>query len=251
MFFFVSVLVGGLFAWIAVQIGFYATWILFFHLVLAAYIAIFLTPIIIPNISAAATTDYGTALILASVAIATLFIAYGICFACLTGHLRVEFPKIFDSVIAGLLGFQAGFLVWSFVILVFCLTPLAKSDYCRTHGFDVNSQQSNISFVCWWCDRFHSLVSIPGSQKTSDQIVRTLWAKMATPKAKTHDADAGEEAGNPGTPPPPPPGNTPGNTPASTAAPDAGPTPAKTNGDSKGSPGSKDEHPAERHSAPR
>jgi hypothetical protein len=223
MFFFVSVLVGGLFAWIAVQIGFYATWILFFHLVLSVYMAIFLTPLIVPNVPAATATDYGNALILMSVAIATLFIAYGICFACLTGHLRVEFPKIFDSVIAGLLGFQAGFLVWSFVILVFCLTPLAKSDFCKAHGFDVPSQQSNISFVCWWCDRFHSLVSTPGSQTTSHRIVKSLWAKAATPKAKAHDADTEGESGNPATPPPPPPGNTPGKT----IEPDAGLTPAK------------------------
>ena len=189
MVFWLAVVVGGVFAWIAVQIGFYATWILFFHLLLAAYVAIFLTPVIIANVPAATTTDYGFALILLSVAVATLCIAYGICFACLTGHLRVEFPKIFDSAIAGLLGFQAGFLVWSFLAFTFCLTPLSKADFSKTFGFDAQSQKSNIAFLCWWCDRFHGFVSCPGPQPSSRDEV-ALLEKAALPAKDEPGVDA-------------------------------------------------------------
>ncbi len=189
MVFWLAVAVGGIFAWVAVQIGFYATWILFFHLVLSAYVAIFLTPVIIANVPAATTTDYGYALILMSVAVATLCIAYGICFACLTGHLRVEFPKIFDSLFAGLLGFQAGFLVLSFLTFTFCLTPLSKADFCKTFGLDAQSQKSNIAFMCWWCDRVHGFVSCPGPQPNSKKEVERL-VHAATPAAEEPGVDA-------------------------------------------------------------
>ena len=205
MVFWLAVAVGGVFAWIAVQIGFYATWILFFHLLLSAYVAIFLTPVIIANVPAATTTDYGYALILLSVAVATLCIAYGICFACLTGHLRVEFPKIFDSIVAGLLGFQAGFLVLSFLTLTFCLTPLSKADFCKRLGFDAQSQKSNIAFLCWWCDRLHGLVSCPGPQPSSRVEVAHLVEKAALSTTEEPGLDAEGDPTKPGPPPPPPP----------------------------------------------
>ena len=143
MIFWLAVATGGLFAWIAVQIGFYATWILFFHLLLAAYAAIFLTPVIIANVPDATTTDYGYALIFVGVAVATLCIGYGICFACLMGQLRVEFPKIFDGIGAGLLGFQVGFLLLSFLSFTLCLTPLAKSDLFKTVGLDARAKEQH------------------------------------------------------------------------------------------------------------
>ena len=95
MVFWLAVLVGALFAWIAVRIGFYATWILFFHLLLAAYVAIFLAPVVIADVPAAtAIPGYGYALTLVSIAVATLFVAYGTCYACLSGRLRLEFPRV-------------------------------------------------------------------------------------------------------------------------------------------------------------
>jgi hypothetical protein len=202
MVFWLAVAVGGLFAWVAVQIGFYATWILFFHLLLAAYAAIFLTPVIIANVPAATTTDYGYAMIFLCVAVATLCIAYGICFACLTGHLRVEFPKIFDGIFAGLLGFQAGFLVLSFFSFTFCLTPMGQSDFGKTFGLDAHSQRSNIAFLCWWCDRVHGLVSRPGPQPNSRDEVALLQKVSAPAKADPGtDLEGAEKSAAPPLPP--------------------------------------------------
>ena len=203
MVFWLAVAVGGIFAWVGVQIGFYATWILFFHLLLAAYAAIFLTPVIIANVPAATTTDYGYAMIFMCVAVATLCIAYGICFACLTGHLRVEFPKIFDGIGAGLLGFQAGFLVLSFLSFTFCLTPLAQNDFAKKLRLDAPAQKSNIAFLCWWCDRVHGLVSRPGDQPSSGKEVADLLVKVAAPVKDPSGSDAGGAAEKSAPLPPP------------------------------------------------
>jgi hypothetical protein len=204
MVFWLAVAVGGLFAWVAVQIGFYATWILFFHLLLAAYAAIFVTPLIIANVPAATTTDYGYAMIFLCVAIATLCIAYGICFACLTGHLRVEFPKLFDGIAAGLLGFQAGFLVLSFLSFTFCLTPLGHSGFAKSFGLDAQAQRSNIAFLCWWCDRLHGFISRPGPQPSSRDEVELLQKAAAPAKDSSRDAGGTEKSAVPPSSPPAP-----------------------------------------------
>ena len=91
MVFWLAVLVGALFAWIAVQIGFYATWIMFFNLVLSAYVGMFLTPVVITMVPAATETPYGYAPgaderrhrhVVDRL--------WDLTFACLSGQLRVD-----------------------------------------------------------------------------------------------------------------------------------------------------------------
>jgi hypothetical protein len=187
MLFWMAVLTGALFAWIAVEIGFYATWIMLFNLVLSAYVAIFLSPVIIANIPAATSTPYGYALILISTASATLLIAYGICYACLSGELRAEFPRVFDNIAAGLLGFLSGFLVWSFVSFSVCLTPLTEISAFKTLGFEGPSQTTNTSYLCWWCDLVHAAVASSDTELTSEEAVSMLLAK-AKPRATEEPA---------------------------------------------------------------
>jgi len=228
MVFWLAVLMGGLFAWIAVQIGFYATWILFFHLLLSAYMAIFLTPVVLANLPAATTTPYGYAMTFVCIAIATLFVVYGICFACLTGQLRVEFPKVFDTIMAGVLGFDAGFLVLSFVSFTFCLTPLSQSAFSKEYGLSAESQRTNIHYLCWSCDLLHSFIASRDGPSSSELAVGTLLDKTAALSAKGAKPDASSEPGQPQPPPPPPtpsktaPSDVAGQPPASSPEPAAG-----------------------------
>ena len=159
MVFWIAVLAGALFAWSAVQIGFYASWIMFFNLALSAYVGLFLAPLIVTTIPAAtaSTYGYGYGLVLLSVAIATLLISYGICYATLSGELRYELPKMFDNIGAGLLGFFSGFLVLSFLGFTVSLTPVAQMDAVKMLGLEATSQQTNISYVYWCCDRCTAL----------------------------------------------------------------------------------------------
>ncbi len=188
MIFWLAILFGALFAWIAVQIGFYGAWIMFFNLLLAAYAAVFLTPLVTASVPAAtAIPDYGYTLTLMSIAIAAMFIAYGITYACLAGQLRVPFPKMLDNVGAGLLGFLAGFLILSFLAFAFSLTPLARLDICKTLGLDAPSHTTNTGYVCWWCNRFNGFVGSSHHRITSQQAVEYLLAKT-NPTAPTSDA---------------------------------------------------------------
>ena len=219
MVFWLAVFVGGLFAWIAVRSGFYATWTMFFNLVLSACAAIFLAPLATANIPAATATSYGYALTLMSIAVATLLVAYGICFACLSGRFYVGFPEMFDKAIAGVLGFLTGFLVCSFVTFALCLTPLAQIEIPKIFRFDAPSQKANIAYVCWWSDRLHNLVSPLGDETTSQQAVEALLAKAKPPAAKQSKPDTPVEPVGPAAPPPP--------VPIKTVKPDANQVPAK------------------------
>lgn len=204
MAFWLAVFLGALFSWIAVQVGFYAAWILFFNLLVATYMAVFLTPLAVASIPAATTMSYGYGLAMLSIGIMTLAIMYGLSFACLSGRLYMPMAKAFDNVGAGILGFFSGFLVWSFVAMAVSLTPLADLGFCQTIGFNATSQTTNRGYVCWWCNRFHDLVSVAHSTQTSQDAVAALLNK-AVPIAPETSSQAPETTGDASAKPSPPP----------------------------------------------
>ncbi len=173
MVFWLGVLVGGLFVFVGVKIGFFATWIMLWNLVLSAYLAVFITPVFVASVPAATSSPHGFALVFVSVFVATLAIAYGICYGCLSGQLRVEFPKLFD-IAAGILGFLTGFLAWSFAAFAICLSPLSQEDSFKNLGFEPSSQETNQAYLGWWCDRLHGLVGASGSEITSGETLSLL-----------------------------------------------------------------------------
>jgi hypothetical protein len=181
MLFWLAVFAGVFFAMVAVETGFYGSWILFFHVVLSAYLAVFLTPFAAIHLPAATAPPLGYALTFLSTAVATFAIAYGACFVLLSGRMRVELPKVLDVLGAGFLGFLAGFLVSSFVTLAFCLTPWARTDFCKSYGLDARSQATNTSYVCYWCNLLHSVVAPSGPRQTADQVVATLLENAPKP----------------------------------------------------------------------
>lgn len=129
--FWLAMIVAGVCAWNAVQIGFYNTWTMFFHLLLAVYMAIFIAPVMVSDVTAAVATSWDFAFTMMCIAIATLLIGYGIRFICLSGQFHVEFPKAFDTFVAGLVGFLAGFLVLSFITLASASVRCPKSASAR------------------------------------------------------------------------------------------------------------------------
>jgi hypothetical protein len=181
MVFWIAVVIGGIFAWAAVQVGFFASWIMLFNMVLSAYLAIFLGPLILDSVPATTDTPYGYALVLLTVGIATLVTAYAICYTCLSGRLRVEFPGMFDSIAAGFLGFLAGFLVSSFVGFAVSLTPLPEMDSLKPLGLDASSQRATRSYLCWWCDVLHGFVGSSDSSVTSAEAVALLLERVSPP----------------------------------------------------------------------
>ncbi len=197
MIFWLAIILGAFMAMNAVQIGFYGTWIMFFHVLLSVYMAIFWAPIIITDVTSATATSWGFALTMVSIAIATLSIGYGICFLCLSGNFSLEFPKTFDTLVAGFVGFLTGFLILSFLAFAFCLSPLSQFSLFKMIGLDTAVQTTNTAYMCWWCDWMHCLVG-SGVPRSSEEDIRLLVTKATAPPAQIEDA-------NKSTPPPKPP----------------------------------------------
>ena len=191
MVFWLAILTGALFAWIATRFGFFETWAAMFNLIVSVFVAVFLTPVITDVVPAAGETAWGIALTLAATAIGAFLILHGTTYAFITGQANVSFPKIFDSVLAGVLGFLAGFLILSFAGLLICITPISQNKPANKVGLGRQSQQANISYICWWCDLVNTIVSHRDEKVTSEQVVDELLS-AAQPNAKPETDERAE-----------------------------------------------------------
>jgi uncharacterized membrane protein required for colicin V production len=189
MVFWLGILTGGIFIWLAVKIGFYEILAMLFNIIISVYVAIFLSPVILDIIPEAGDIPCCNALALAVLGAGTFCLLYGITYVFLTGQFKISFPKSFDIILAGVLGFLTGFLVLSFAAFVITLTPISQNRFVKQVGLKRNSQQANISYICFWCDLVNSIVSSTDNKITSKQAVEILLSER---QSKTSDKEAGQ-----------------------------------------------------------
>lgn len=189
MVFWIGILAGGIFAWFAVKTGFYEMWAMLFNIVISIYLAVFLTPVIVNIIPAAGETSYGNALTLATAAIGTFLILQGITYVFFTSQFSVSFPRTFDTLGAGVLGFLAGFLVWSFAALLISVTPVSQNTFVKDIGFGNRIKQTNVPYISWWCNLVNSIVSAPDNEITSEQVINQL---LDSTQSKAQDKIPGQ-----------------------------------------------------------
>jgi uncharacterized membrane protein required for colicin V production len=168
-----GILVGGLCAWFAIKIGFYETWAMLFNIVVAIFIAIFLArPIMNFLPEETGNIPCCEALTLLIVAVGSFLILHGITYILFTSQFNVNFPKIFDILFAGLLGFFGGFLILSFVALIIYLTPFGK--YA---AINKESVKNNMKSAYWLLDGIHSIVSGRENELQSSEVIEQLLNK--------------------------------------------------------------------------
>jgi hypothetical protein len=194
MVFWIAILVGVLFVWLAVRMGFYETWVLLFNIILSTYVAIFLAPLIVeiaPTPGGAAS--YGTALSMVMLAGGCFAVLQGLSYVFLTAQFNIPFPRVFDILLSGVLGFLAGFLALSFAALVLATTPLAENPIAAGIGLGRQSQRVNISCIASCCDLIHSFAG-PGRQGTQAAVQRLLDSSNTKPAGAAEPPDANEPA---------------------------------------------------------
>jgi len=184
MVFWIAILVGAIFLWLALRLGFYETWIMLFNLVISIYMALFLKPVITEYLPPMGDSRYYCALTIVATAIACFLIFQGLAFVFFTSQFTITFPKIFEVLGSGLLGFLAGFLVCSFIALNIALTPLPEITLVRDLGFDLQSQQDNVSYLCWWSDLVHKTVAHKDNQCTTKQLIDEITEETKKDKPK-------------------------------------------------------------------
>ncbi len=199
MVFWIAILMGVLFVWLAVRMGFYEMWVLLFNVVISVYVAIFLAPVVAEFAPGGdGLSSYGTALSMVVLAGGCFAILQGLSYVFLTGQFNIPFPRVFDILFSGGLGFLAGFLILSFVALILATTPLAERDIVRTLGLGSESQRANLSCIAWCCNRIHSIASAENSERATEAAVQRLLRTGHQPTHESTDhADTNEppEAG--------------------------------------------------------
>jgi hypothetical protein len=173
MVFWIGILVGGTFAWLAIKLRFYQTWALVFNIIISIYLAIYLQPII-ANIPVVGNAPHSNALTMAAIALASFLILHGISYTFLTGQFNVSFPKVFDTLGAGLLGFLAGFLVWSFLTLLIYITPASQNTFVKGIGFTDQFQQTSVLYVSRFCNLVNAVVSSQDNEYSAEQTISKL-----------------------------------------------------------------------------
>lgn len=180
MAFWIGILAGGIFAWYAIKLRFYQTWALMFNIIISIYLAIYLQSII-ANIPSVGHSYYSSVLILLAVASASFLIMHGISYTFVTGQFNISFPKVFDTIGTGILGFLTGFLLWSFLCLLIYMTPASQNSILRETGFSNEHQQTSISYISRFCNLVNTVVSSHDNKYSAEHTIEQI-IKDSAPK---------------------------------------------------------------------
>lgn len=184
MVFWIGILFGFLFVWLAVKKGFYETWVLLFNIVIAVYLAVFLGPVIANIVPVARGSAYNNALCMIISGAGAFLILHGISCTLFTGQFSIPFTKTFDTCVAGFFGFLTGLLVWFFLSLLISITPVSQHTFVSELDFSGGFKQTGAPYVSWWCDWIHSIAASKDSDMTSAEVINTLL-KDAEPKIRS------------------------------------------------------------------
>ena len=197
MAFWIGILVAGIFVWLAYNLGFYQSWALAFNIVISVYVAVFLGPVIADFVPGAGDTPYSDILGMLVAGGGAFLILHTVSYTFLTGQFNMTFPRLFDSLGSGILGLLAGYLVWSFAGLLICTTPISDTWYAEALGFSKQSQsqQTNLKYLGWWCDRVHTLTAMDAGSRTAqdiiDELLRRGQEKFGTESSEPTPSDTG------------------------------------------------------------
>ena len=192
-----SMLFAGFFALYASKKGFYESWALLFNIVISIYLAVFLRPAITILIPAADNAAYNRALLVIAIGAASFVILHGLSYTFITGQFSVPFPKILDSLGAGFFGFLTGLLIFSFVIVIINVTPLADEKFVKAVGFNRPFAERNFTHVARWCDWVNKIAAAPDSGHSTAQLLNGLrQTAVSRPSRKSAAESTGPSAPN-------------------------------------------------------
>ena len=170
----IGIIVGGAFAWNFSKRGILESWTFFFNLLVSVYLAIFLQAVISAKVSIGGDTAYSCALTTLASAIGFFLLFQAVSYTFFTSQFSASFPRLLDIIGSGALGFLAGLLVWCFVALLVCLTPLSQSTLARGINFEDEFKNFNAPYLCWWCDAVNTIVTPAENRTTCRQVTETL-----------------------------------------------------------------------------
>ena len=170
MIFWIAVLIGLLLLYLATRIGFFETAVLSFNLLTSIYVGIYATPSLIDLVPSAANFAYGAATTVAAISLICFVFLYVLSYILLTGQFKVAFPKLFDVLLSGSIGFGTGMLLVSYAVFVASIMPFAQS----IRLLDKTNIKANISLLSVCCDQVQGLVGTSGVPEQTEELLAQI-----------------------------------------------------------------------------
>lgn len=193
MVFWIGILVGLIFAALAGKKGFYEIWAMFFNVVISAYIAITAGPIIRTNLfEVDDAISYAGALVTFGTFAACFIVLHSTAYILVLSQFRVKFGKLLDSGGASVLGLLAGILIWGFVVLFLCTSPLSKVKALKSMEFVAEKdgkRLANISYVVFWTEKVHRVVGTETKINTPQAIIDRLIGQVSDREQREREAE--------------------------------------------------------------
>lgn len=176
----IGILASVLFAYSAIKLGFYHAWTMLFNFVIAIYVAVRIGPSIEEFLPAAIDGgQYSKTMALLATGLVTFLILHSIAYTLLIGQFEVTFPRVLNTLGSAIVGFLAGFLIWSFGTLVVCTTPFCQQQYVKEIGFGVKTfeEAKMQSYLTGWCNFLDKIVASDESTVSVEQTIKELLIK--------------------------------------------------------------------------
>ena len=192
MIFWAGILIAVLFALSAIKLGFYHAWTMLVNLVIAVYMAVRIGSSLEDFFPAAVSGQYSRTLALLATGTGVFLVLQGIAYVLLIGQFEVTFPRAVNLIGSALLGFLAGFLVWSFGTFVFCTTPLCENQFVKEVGLDTKTfeEAKMQSYLVWWCNFMDKFVGTNDEPIAVDKVVKDLLTQPVKRSASVADVNS-------------------------------------------------------------
>jgi hypothetical protein len=176
-----GILIALLFAFSAKKTGFYHAWTTLFNLVVAVYLAIRIGPFVEEFFPASLSGKYDTTLALLMAGIGAFLILQGIAYILLIGQFEVSFPNTVNLLGSGILGFLAGFLVWSFATFVFYTTPLSQNQSVKELCIDTKTfEDAKMQpYLIGWCNLMDTFIASGNKPVSIERTIKDMLIKPA------------------------------------------------------------------------
>lgn len=167
--------------WIALLVGiigarkgFFAMWGTFFNVLVAIYLGVMLTPLIIGTFQKEGVSCYCCAGCVGGISLFVFAILEVIAYCCFFKDGKVVLPWLLDTLGAGMLGFVCGYIVCSFVFLVIGIMPV-ESPFERNFFDKEKLVATGKGPVVKSCD-FVGGISLQFKKGVAKQVVSQLTA---------------------------------------------------------------------------
>jgi hypothetical protein len=133
MLFWLAVIAGLGLAYVGLKKGFLPMWAACFNVTVSIYLGVMLLPVVAVAIPGAGAESwfYSCAACMLLIPVLTFAVLQPIASTWFSGGYAITFPKVFNTVVAAVLGFVCGYVATSFILLVISFTPITAHSYVK------------------------------------------------------------------------------------------------------------------------